>query len=103
MAQEVLAHLLVINISVCNICLTSQHSLYKVSPCSLSTQTFLVTGFRVFPLYRDDFRQSSTLKHDKQIVFLSITVSMIIPGVMYEGPTLLHTRFNKLIVMSGLN
>ena len=54
-------------------------------------QTFLVPCFAIFPVYRDDFRQSSIVKHDKQIVFLSITISMIIPGDMYEGPILLHT------------
>ena len=43
------------------------------------------------------------MKHDKQIVFLSITISMTIPGIMYEGPTLLHTRFNKFITMPVLN
>jgi len=65
-------------------------------------QTFLVPCFTVFPFYRDDFRQYSIVKHDKKIVFLSFTISMVIPGVKYEGPTLLHTWFNKLIIMSVL-
>ena len=43
------------------------------------------------------------MKHDKLIVFLSISISMTIPGVKYEGPTLLHTRVKKLIIMSVLN
>jgi len=67
-------------------------------------QTFLVPCcFTVFPVYIDDFKQSSIVKCDKQIVFLSITISMIIPEIIYEGPTLLHTQFNKLIIMSVLN
>jgi hypothetical protein len=65
--------------------------------------TFLVICCRIIPLYRDDFRQSSIVKHDKKIVLLSITISLIIPGVIFEGPTLLHTGFNKLIIMSVLN
>jgi hypothetical protein len=48
MAQEVLAHLLVINISVCNICLTWQHSLYKVSPFSLSNKHFWLLALESF-------------------------------------------------------
>ena len=43
------------------------------------------------------------MKHDKVIVFLSISISMSIPGVKYEGHTLLYTRFKKLIIMSVLN
>jgi hypothetical protein len=66
-------------------------------------QTFLVPCFTVFSVYRDDFRQSSIVKHDKQIVFLSITISMTIPEIMYEGPILVHTRLNKFITMSVLN
>jgi hypothetical protein len=78
MAQEVLAHLLVINIIVCSICFNkSAFSVYSFS-MQFIKQTFLVPCFTAFLVYRDDFRQSSIVKHDKQIVFLSIKISLVL-------------------------
>jgi hypothetical protein len=48
MAQEVLAHLLVINTSVCTICLTNQRWLYTVSPCNLSNKHFWFLALQSF-------------------------------------------------------